>query len=32
MSRPLFVALILVLAVLVISWVLGEALRQRKNK
>jgi hypothetical protein len=32
MSRPIFVALILVLAVLVISWVLGEALRQRKNK
>jgi hypothetical protein len=32
MSRPIFVALILVLAVMVISWALGEALRQRKNK
>lgn len=32
MSRPIFVALILVLAIMVISWALGEALRQRKNK
>jgi hypothetical protein len=32
MSRPLFVALILVIAVMVISWALGEALRQRKKK
>jgi hypothetical protein len=32
MSRPIFVALFLVLAVMVISWALGEALRQRKNK
>jgi hypothetical protein len=32
MSRPIFVALILVLAVMVISWAIGEALRQRKNK
>jgi hypothetical protein len=32
MSRPIFVALILVIAVMVISWALGEALRQRKKK
>jgi hypothetical protein len=32
MSRPIFVALVLVLAVMVISWALGEALRQRKKK
>jgi hypothetical protein len=31
MSRPLLVALVLVLAVMVVSWALGEALRQRKN-
>ena len=31
MSRPLFAAVILVLAVMVISWALGEALRQRKK-
>jgi hypothetical protein len=31
MSRPLFVALILVIAVMVVSWALGEALRQRKK-
>jgi hypothetical protein len=32
MSRPILAALVLVLAVMVISWALGEALRQRKNK
>jgi hypothetical protein len=32
MSRPLLAAVVLVLAVMVISWALGEALRQRKNK
>lgn len=31
MGRPLIVALVLVLAVLVVSWALGEALRQRKK-
>lgn len=30
MSRPLLVALVGVLAVIVVSWVLGELLRQRK--
>lgn len=30
-SRPLLVVLLLVVAVLVVSWMLGEALRQRKN-
>ncbi len=32
MSRPLFVALVLVIGVLVLSWTLGEFLRQRKKK
>jgi hypothetical protein len=32
MSRPLLVALMLVLAVMVVSWALGELLRQRKKK
>jgi hypothetical protein len=32
MSRTILAALVLVLAVMVISWALGEALRQRKNK
>jgi hypothetical protein len=31
MSRPLLVAVVLVLAVMVVSWALGEALRQRKK-
>ena len=31
MSRPLLVALILVIVVLVVSWTLGELLRQRKK-
>jgi uncharacterized membrane protein YciS (DUF1049 family) len=31
MGRPLIVALVLVVAVLVISWTLGESLRQRKK-
>ena len=31
-SRPLLIALVLVVAVLVVSWALGEALRQRKGK
>jgi hypothetical protein len=32
MSRPLLVALVLVIAVMVASWTLGEFLRQRKKK
>jgi hypothetical protein len=32
MGRPLIVALVLVLAVMVASWMLGELLRQRKKK
>jgi hypothetical protein len=31
MPRPLLVAVVLVLAVMVVSWALGEALRQRKK-
>jgi hypothetical protein len=31
MSRPLIVALVLVIAVMVASWTLGEFLRQRKK-
>ena len=31
MGRPLLVALVLVLVVMVVSWALGEALRQRKK-
>lgn len=31
MSRPLLIALVLVIAVLVASWAIGEALRQRKK-
>ena len=31
-SRPLLVALLLVIAVMVGSWMLGEYLRQRKDK
>jgi hypothetical protein len=31
MSRPLIVALVLVIAVMVVSWTLGEFLRQRKK-
>jgi hypothetical protein len=31
MGRPLSVAVVLVVAVLVISWTLGELLRQRKK-
>ena len=31
MSRPLLVALVLVIAVIVISWLLGEVLRQRRK-
>jgi hypothetical protein len=30
MGRPLIIALLLVMAVLVVSWMLGELLRQRK--
>jgi hypothetical protein len=30
-GRPLLVALVLVIAVLVVSWTLGELLRQRKK-
>lgn len=30
-SRPLLVVLLLVVAVVVVSWALGEALRQRKT-
>jgi len=30
-TRPLLVVLLLVVAVLVVSWALGEALRQRKT-
>ena len=32
MSRPLLVALVLVIAVMVVSWTLGELLRQRKKR
>jgi hypothetical protein len=32
MGRPLLAALLLVLAVMVVSWTLGELLRQRKKK
>jgi hypothetical protein len=32
MGRPLIIALVLVIAVMVISWMLGEVLRQRKKK
>jgi hypothetical protein len=31
MGRPLLVAVVLVLAVIVVSWALGELLRQRKK-
>jgi hypothetical protein len=31
-GRPLIVALVLVIAVMVVSWMLGELLRQRKRK
>jgi hypothetical protein len=31
MSRPLLLALVAVIAVMVISWTLGEFLRQRKK-
>jgi hypothetical protein len=31
MSRPLLIALVLVIAVMVVSWAIGEALRQRKK-
>ena len=31
MGRPLLVALVLVIAVIVISWMLGELLRQRRK-
>jgi hypothetical protein len=30
MSRPLLLALVLVIAVMIVSWMLGEVLRQRK--
>jgi hypothetical protein len=32
MGRPLIVALVLVVAVMVVSWMLGELLRQRTRK
>jgi hypothetical protein len=31
MSRPLILALVAVVAVMVVSWMLGEMLRQRKK-
>jgi hypothetical protein len=31
MARPLLLALVAVLAVMVVSWMLGELLRQRKK-
>lgn len=31
MGRPLLVVLLIVVAVIVVSWALGEALRQRKT-
>ena len=31
MGRPLLVALLLVIALMVVSWTLGELLRQRKK-
>ena len=31
MSRPLLVALVLIIGVLFLSWLLGELLRQRKK-
>ena len=31
MAKPLLLALVAVIAVIVVSWVLGEALRQRKK-
>jgi hypothetical protein len=31
MGRPLLVALVLVIALVVVSWTLGELLRQRKK-
>jgi hypothetical protein len=31
MGRPLLIALVLVIAVVVVSWTLGEFLRQRKK-
>jgi hypothetical protein len=31
-GRPLLVALVAVLAVMVVSWALGEVLRQRKDR
>jgi hypothetical protein len=31
MGRPLLLAVVLVLAVIVVSWALGELLRQRKK-
>jgi hypothetical protein len=31
MSRPLLLALVLVIAIMVASWAIGEALRQRKK-
>jgi hypothetical protein len=31
MNRPLLIALVLVIVVMVVSWTLGELLRQRKK-
>jgi hypothetical protein len=31
MARPLLLALVAVIAVMVVSWMLGEALRQRRK-
>ena len=31
MSRPLLIALVLVIGVLVVSWTIGELLRQRRR-
>ena len=31
MSRPLLIALVAIVAVMVVSWMLGELLRQRKK-
>ena len=32
MSRPILIALILIIAAMVVSWTLGEFLKQRKKK
>jgi hypothetical protein len=32
MGRPILIALVLVIAVMIVSWTLGELLRQRRKK